>query len=195
MNTTTRALTTQALTTQSLTTQRHMVPGARSPFPLEAQIPAMLADDPLVCAFLRALDEVIAPAIHTLDCFDAYLDPRLAPPDMTAYLGSWVLADIDNVWDESAIRDDVANAHQRASWSGTAHAIRTRLVPREAASVEIEDSGATLVSMSPTSPVDWESADGPTARVRIDTTDLDRIRRIVARLAPAHVTVEVESAN
>jgi phage tail-like protein len=179
---------------QVLATKRQMVPGARSPFPLEAQIPAMLAEDPLVCAFLRALDEVIAPAIQTLDCFDAYLDPRLAPPDMTAYLGSWVLADIDSVWDESAIRDDVANAHQRASWSGTAHAIRARLVPREAASVDIDDSGATLVSMTPTSPADWAIDDGPTVRVRINATDIDSVRRIVASLVPAHVTLEVESA-
>jgi phage tail-like protein len=184
-----------SIATQSIATKRHLVPGARSPFPLEAQIPAMLADDPMVCAFLRALDEVIAPVIHTLDCFDAYLDPHLAPPDMTAYIGSWVLADIDNVWDEAAIRDDVANAHQRASWSGTAHAIRARLVPREAASVEIEDSGATLVSMTPTSPTNWVTDDGPTVRVRIDAPDIDRLRHIVARLVPAHVTLEVESAN
>jgi phage tail-like protein len=183
------------VTKQALATKRHMVPGARSPFPLEAQIPAMLAEDPLVCAFLRALDEVVAPAIQTMDCFDAYLDPRLAPPDMTAYIGSWVLADIDNVWDEAAIRDDVANAHQRASWSGTAHAIRTRLVPREATSVEIEDSGATLVSMTPTSSADWATSDGPTALVRIDVTDIERIRSIVTRLVPAHVALEVESAT
>jgi phage tail-like protein len=175
--------------------KRQLVPGARSPFPLEAQVPAMLAEDPLICAFLRALDEVIAPAIQTLDCFDAYLDPRIAPPDMTAYIGSWVLADIDNVWDEAAIRDDVANAHQRASWSGTAHAIRTRLVPREAASVEIDDSGSTLVNMTPTSPADWATDDGPSVRVRISAPDIDRIRHIVTRLVPAHVKLEVESAT
>jgi phage tail-like protein len=174
---------------------RGSVPRARSPFPLEAQIPAMLADDPLVCALLRGLDEVIAPVIQTLDCFDAYLDPRLAPPDMTAYLGSWVLADIDNIWDEAAIRDDVANAHQRASWSGTAYAIRNRLIPREASTVEIEDSGATLVSVTPTSPADWASGEAARVRVRIDTDDTDRVRHIVAKLVPAHVMLEVESAS
>lgn len=184
-----------SVTVPSVEHGRRAVEGARSPFPLEGQIPAMLADDPLVCAFLRALDEVMAPVIHTLDCFDAYLDPRLAPPDMTAYLGSWVLADIDNIWDEAAIRDDVAHAHQRASWSGTAHAIRSRLVPREASTVEIDDSGATLVSVSPTSPADWTNAEAPAVRVRIDAADIDRVRHIVSRLVPAHVMHEVESAT
>jgi phage tail-like protein len=172
---------------------RRWIPGARNPFPFEDQVPAMLADDPLICAFLRGLDEVLAPVISTLDCFDAYLDPKLAPPDMTAYLGSWVLADIDDIYSESAIRDDVARAHERATWSGTARAIRDRLVPREVGSIEIEDSGATLVSVSPTNPSGWDGGDAPVVRLLVDANDVDRIRRITARLVPAHVTLEVEA--
>ena len=60
-----------------LTTQRpgrQGIPGARSPFPLADHVPAMLADDPMVVAFLKALDEVWAPVISSLDCFDAYLE-------------------------------------------------------------------------------------------------------------------------
>jgi len=177
------------------TTGRAAMPGARSPFPLEAQVPAMLAEDPLVCAFLRGLDEVVAPVIHVIDCFDAYLDPRLAPPDMLAYIGSWILADIDDVWSEDAIRDDVARAHERNTWSGTAQAIRDRLVPREAQSVEIQDSGDTLLSVSPTSPSDWTGGDAPSVRIRIDVSDLEGVRRIVSRLVPAHVLLEVESTT
>jgi len=174
---------------------RGALSGARSPFPLEAQIPAMLAEDPLICAFLRGLDEVVAPVIQVLDCFDAYLDPKLAPPDMLAYIGSWILADIVDVWSEDAIRDDVARAHERATWAGTAQAIRDRLVPREAQAVEIQDSGATLLSMSPTSPADWTGGDSPSVRVRIDAPDLEHLRRIVSRLVPAHIVLEVESGN
>ncbi len=174
---------------------RRLAPHTRSPFPLEAQVPAMLAEDPLICAFLRGLDEVVAPVIQVLDCFDAYLDPKLAPPDMLAYIGSWILADIADVWSEDAIRDDVARAHERATWAGTAHAIRDRLVPREAQSVEITDSGATLVSMIPTSPSDWTGGDSPSVRVRIEATDLPRIRHIVSRLVPAHLMLEVDSVN
>jgi phage tail-like protein len=155
----------------------------------------MLAEDPLICAFLRSLDEVVAPVIQVLDCFDAYLDPKMAPPDMLAYIGSWILADVEDVWFEDAIRDDVAKAHERATWAGTAQAIRDRLVPREAQSVEITDSGATLVSMTPSSPSDWIGGDSPSVRVSIEATDLTRIRRIVSRLVPAHLLLEVEPVN
>ena len=176
-------------------TGRRAMPGARSPFPLETQIPAMLAEDPLVCAFLRGLDEVSAPIFSVLDCFDAYLDPRLAPPDMVAYLGSWILADIDDVWSEAAIRDDVAKAHERAVWAGTVRGIRERLVPREVASVEIVESGTTLTSTMPTDPQQWAQAGAPTVRVVARSGDREQLRRIVARLVPAHVALEVEIAQ
>lgn len=173
---------------------RWEVPGARSPFPLEHQIPAMLMDDPLICAFLRALDEVIAPVIQVLDCFDAYLDPHLAPPDMVSYLGSWILADIEDVWSEDAIREDVARAHDRAVWAGTAHALRERLVPRITESVEIGDPGDTLVSTMGTDPATWSDASNPVVQVVAASGDPERIRRIISRLAPANVALEVQTA-
>lgn len=176
-------------------TGRRAMPGARSPFPLETQIPAMLAEDPLVCAFLRGLDEVSAPVLSVLDCFDAYLDPHLAPPDMVAYLGSWILADIDDVWSEAAIRDDVAKAHERAVWAGTVRGIRERLVPREVASVEITESGTTLTSTMPTDPQQWAEASAPIVRVVASAGEREHLRRIVARLVPAHVVLEVETSQ
>jgi phage tail-like protein len=160
---------------------------------MEMQIPAMLADDPLICAFLRGLDEVVAPVISVLDCFDAYLDPRLAPPDMVAFLGSWILADIDDVWSEAAIRDDVTQAHERAVWAGTARSIRDRLVPREVASVEIVESGTTLTSTMPTDPQHWDEASAPSVRIVASEGDRDQLRRIASRLVPAHVTLEVDT--
>ena len=51
----------------------------------------MLAEDPVVQLLLGALDEVLAPIISVLDCFDAYLDPRLAPLDFVDYMSSWLL--------------------------------------------------------------------------------------------------------
>lgn len=174
---------------------RHGVPGARSPFPMQEQIPAMLAEDPLICAFLRGLDEVVAPVIQTLDCLDAYLDPRLAPPDMVAFLGSWVLADIDDVWNEAAIREDVAKAHERAVWAGTTKAIRDRVVPREVASVEIDDSGDTLTSTMPTDPQQWNDSSAPSVRVRAPGGDREQLSRLVSRLVPAHAAFEVDVSS
>lgn len=177
---------------------RFGIPEARSPFPLAEQVPAMLASDPLVVSFLDALDEVIAPTIGVLDCFDAYLDPRLAPPDMVAYLGSWVLALIDDTWDESAARSDVVHGQEMARWSGTKRAIEERLRLR-GASAEIIDPGATLASTVATDRATWTDPEDPTVIVRWNPGasggDVDPlvIQRAVSALAPAHVVIRVEA--
>lgn len=181
-----------------MTTQmgRRGHPEARNPFPLEEQVPAMLAEDPMVRAFLAGLDEVWAPIVLTLDCFYAYLDPRTAPLDMVAYLGSWIRADTVDAWTESSVRDDVAHAHSLFAMAGTARAIRERLVPREAESVVIEDSGTTLISTMPTNPHDWNDSVRPvsiTVRALPGSTEAmkDRIRSIISDLTPAHVVLDV----
>lgn len=172
---------------------RQGIPGARSPFPLIDRVPALLADDPMVDSFLAALDEVWAPIISTLDCFDAYLDPRLAPPDMVAYLGSWVLAPIDDARTEDDLRHDVTTAHDVASWSGTGHLLESRLVPREAEHVEIGDPGGISISTTPTDPLQWPEPDEPTVTVTVTNptvggrAGLERLTRMVRDLVPAHV--------
>ena len=67
--------------------RRRAVAGMLSPFPLQHQIPAMLQEDPFVCRFLDGLDEVLAPIVSVLDCFDSYLDADIAPLDMVRYMG------------------------------------------------------------------------------------------------------------
>lgn len=172
-------------------------PDARSPFPLEAQVPAMFAEDPMIRAFLAGLDEVWAPIVLTLDCFYAYLDPRTAPMDMVAFLGSWIRADISDAWDERSLREDVAQAHALFAMAGTAHAVRGRLVPREVESVDIEDPGTTLTSVMPTNPQDWMDPTEPVVRIRVraraGTTNVmkERLRQIITDLTPAHVLLDV----
>lgn len=176
---------------------RRGYPGAHSPFPLGHQVPAMLADDPMIRAFLAGLDEVWAPIVTTLDCFYAYLDPGTAPVDMVAFLGSWIRADVADAWNEESVRRDVAQAQRLFSMAGTAYAIRERIVPRDAESVEIDDPGATLTSAMPTDPQDWTDPGDPTVRIRVhargELTDarVERIRSIIADLAPAHVVLDV----
>lgn len=178
---------------------RGAVPGLRSPFPLEGQIPAMLAEDPFVCRMLGALDEVIAPAISSLDCFPAYLDPRTAPVDMLRYLASWLLATVDDAWNEESLRRDVSQAHARAKWAGTARALHERLVPHEVKSLSIEDPGSTKHSVTPTNPKDWKKAPEPIITLRVipyaaGKEELQRIQRIARGLVPAHVVVKVNAA-
>lgn len=172
-------------------------PDARSPFPLDAQVPAMLADDPMIRAYLAGLDEVWAPIVLTLDCFYAYLDPRTAPLDMVAFLGSWIRAESADAWDEATLREDVAQAHALFTMSGTARALSERLVPRDAESVDIVDPGTTLTSAMPTNPQDWIDPADPIVRIRVraragaTAVMKERIATTIRDLTPAHVVLDV----
>ena len=145
--------------------RRAAMAGVSSPFPLREQVPAMLMDDPFACGLLDGLDEVIAPVISVLDCFDAYLDPHTAPEDFVRYLGSWLLATLDDPWDERAVRRDVADAYRRACTAGTTAGIYQRLVPHLVRSVSIRDTGTTTASESATDPADWVDAPPPVVRI------------------------------
>ena len=179
---------------------RQGIPGSRSPFPLVEHIPAQLSEDPMICAFLDALDEVWAPVITTMDCFDSYLDPRMAPPDMVAYLGSWILALMDDTQDEEQLREDVAKAHLVAAWSGTTQILHTRLVPREAAAIDVRDPGSVHVSTVPTDPASWTDPEDPRVVITVSSPRTPgprahaRIEGIVRDLVPAHVIVDVQVA-
>lgn len=179
---------------------RRGYPAARNPFPLESQVPAMIAEDPMIRAFLGGLDEVWAPIVSTLDCFYAYLDPRTAPPDMVAFLGSWILADTADTWDEATLREDVAHAHSRFALLGTSEGVKERLVPREAESVDIGDPGTTLTSTMPTNPQDWIDPADPIVRIRVHTragtTDVmkQRLTALIREFTPAHVVLDVTFA-
>lgn len=175
---------------------RGAVPGLRSPFPIVNFTPGMLADDLLVQQLLDALDEVLAPVISTLDCMDAYLDPDLAPIDMVKYLASWLLAEVDDEWDEAAVRRDVRLAHARSKWAGTARSVVERLVPYEVESLVVEDPGYTVSQEGPTKPSDWADPEQPEVVLRVvpkreGAAELRRIERLARGLVPAHVAIRV----
>lgn len=177
---------------------RQGIPGARSPFPLSEHVPAMLSDDPMIVAFLEALDEVWAPVITTLDCFDAYLDPRLAPPDMVGYLGSWIRALTADARDEAQLRHDVAMAFRVAEWCGTAVGLREHMVPRGAEDVEVSDPGGIHTSSVATDPASWTEPEDRTVTITIigphfvGSRGDERLRRMVRDLVPAHIPIDLQ---
>lgn len=179
--------------------KRAAMEGITSPFPLREQVPAMLMDDPFACGLLDGLDQVVAPVISVLDCFDAYLDPRTGPEDVVRYLGSWLLATLDDPWDEAAVRRDVADAYQRACSAGTTAGLYRRLVPHLVRSISIRDTGSTTASETPTDPADWADAPPPVVRIVVmphadRPVDMGQIERIVRDALPAHVGLDLSSA-
>ncbi len=181
----------------SESTGRAAVAGLASPFPLVHFTPGLISDDPLVRQLLSALDEVLAPVISTLDCMDAYLDPDVAPIDMVKYLASWLLAEVDDEWDEAAVRRDVRQAHARAKWAGTARSLYERLLPNEVEALIIEDCGSTKALTQPSDPSEWANPETLEIVLRVkprrtEASELRRIERIARGLVPAHVTLRVE---
>lgn len=179
---------------------RRAVPGLRTPFPMVRYTPAMLAEDPIVQELLETLDEVLAPIINTLDCFDTYLDPRLAPMDFVQYLSSWLLVTQEDGWDEETRRTALALAIERSRWRGTAHGIRARLQSLFGMESTVTDSGSVTVGRDFTDPAAWPDAPPPSVTIRLDPghhleMGLDAIKASIASVLPAHATVTIEQGT
>ena len=83
---------------------------------------------------------------------------------------------------------------ERSGWRGTARGIREALQTFELSSIEIEDSGGTVVSTKPTDPTTWPDVAPPTAKITCvagpnASIDDDQLTSIVRFLVPAHVIV------
>jgi hypothetical protein len=72
-------------------------PGApvSAAYRVSGPVPALFHEDPLFLELCAAIDELLSPVVTALDCFAAYLDPRLAPDDFLGWLGSLVGAEPD----------------------------------------------------------------------------------------------------
>ena len=142
---------------------RQGVPGAVSPFPLADHVPAMRADDPMVVAFLTARDEVWAPVISTLDCFD---DVAMSHRTMAMVGTSTVLH--ERLVPREAERVEVRD-------TGGIHTSTTPTDPRQWSSPD--DATVVISVVSPRVPGEQGA---------------ERLRRIIHDLVPAHVPVRVE---
>src|SRR6185503_17047451 len=103
-------------------------------------------DDSFAQRFLDALDHVYAPILSTIDNFDSYLDPHLAPDDFLAWLAGWVGISLDESWDEDRRREIVARAVDLYRMRGTAAGLAGQVEIQTGGQVEIVESGATAWS-------------------------------------------------
>ena len=114
-------------------------------------VPALLHDDPLFLGLCAAFDDLLSPVVTALDCFAAYLDPRLAPGDFVAWLGGLVGADAGSL-DEPRQRALVEGAVPAYRARGTARGLREVVaaaarVPAD--QVTVAESGAVTWSATP----------------------------------------------
>jgi phage tail-like protein len=164
--------------------------------PLRRVVPGVYQEDPLFALLCRAFDDLLAPLVTAVDCFEAYLDPQLAPADFLPWLADLVGyqgtiraggAGADGGDGAATARDLIASAVRDHGRRGTAAGVREAAaraagVPVE--QVELDDPGGTRWSAAP----GGAAAGGPPpaaprVRVQVRTPDREQARDGDARRA------------
>jgi phage tail-like protein len=174
---------------------RKGVAGLGSAHPMGPTLPAIYQDDDFAQRFLDALDSVYAPILSTIDNFESYLDPRLAPDDFLAWLAGWVGISLDESWDEDRRREIVARAVDLYRMRGTAAGLAGQVEIQTGGEVEIVENGATAWSVDPGGDLPGSAEPLVVVRVRVpDPKKVDAIRldAMVAAAKPAHVMHRIE---
>ncbi|MEI7745680.1 MAG: phage tail protein [Chloroflexota bacterium] len=174
---------------------RALVPGLASAYPLGPTLPAIYQDDDFAQRFLDALDTVVAPIFSTLDNFDAYLDPWLAPDDFLGWLAGWVGIALDERWDDHRRRAIVARAVELYRMRGTAVGLAGQVEIQTGGSVEIAENGATAWSVDPGGALPGSPEPLVVVRVTVPdpkAVDTARLDALVAAAKPAHVLHRIE---
>ena len=171
------------------------MPGLASPHPLGERLPAMYQEDGFVQRLTGALDEVLAPILGSLDSFEAYIDPDLAPADFLQWLGGWVGLAMDDSLPADRRRAVLTDAISLYRTRGTARGLAAHLQLFTGAPVEIEESGGTAFSTTPDPPPPGASGFELVVRIRVDDADeldVERLDALVAAAKPAHVVHRLE---
>lgn len=174
---------------------RGRVAGLATPHPLGPALPAIYQDDDFAQRFLGALDEVVAPIYSTLDNFDSYLDPAIAPDDFLAWLAGWVGIALDESWDDARRRAIVARAVELYRMRGTAAGLAAQVELQTGGAVEIMENGATSWSVDPGGELPGSPEPMVVVRVTVPNPkaiDANRLDAVVASAKPAHVLHRIE---
>lgn len=173
---------------------RGSVADLETPASLGQGMPTLLMESDLALALIGAFDCVLAPVFTTIDCFEAYLDPALTPPDFLPWLASWVGVAVDERWAVERQRTLVARAVELYLWRGTVRGISAAVEVYTGVIPDIEDNGAIGWGRQPGGEIPGDAVPRLVVRVPAGgTTEIDEssLARIVADAKPAHVPHEV----
>lgn len=174
---------------------RGEAPQVGVPYTVGELLPPPLQEDPLAMAVTAGLDDVLAPAIASLDCLESYVDPDLAPPDFLEWLAGWVGAVLDENWPVSRRRWSVARALELFRLRGTVAGLRDHISLASGCDVEIVDSGGVSWSNSPDAPPPGSADAHVTVRLMTcggDVPDIRVVEELVASAKPAHLRHTIE---
>jgi phage tail-like protein len=174
---------------------RGSVPGLVSAHPLAELLPGVYLEDHFARGFTEGLDPGLAPVFLTLDCLEAYVDPRLTPLDFLPWLGTWVGYDVDETLPEPRRRAVVAEAARLHHRHGTRAGLVRLLEVATGGEIEVRESGGTRWSAVPGADPPGYPDPGLHVIVRVkDPAELDvaRVERLVREIRPAHLPFRVE---
>jgi phage tail-like protein len=176
------------------------MPGTVSPRALESLLPGVFLEPvdrqeerggpEFVRGFCAGLDCVLAPAAVTLDCMEAYFDPRLTPPDYLDWLAGWVGLVLDQNWSDEQRRALVIEAGELYRWHGTVRGIIEQIRLYTGVVPEVGDSGGVAWSTTPDADLPGSGATELRVQLTIgpeDDLDVRRLESIVTSVKPAHV--------
>jgi phage tail-like protein len=120
--------------------------------PLRRAVPAVYQEDPLFALLCESFDDLLAPLVTAVDCFDAYLDPWLAPGDFLPWLADLVGYQGTVKTGSDAERGQIAAAVRGHGRRGTALGVREAAARAAGVPVEqvrLDDPGGTKWSAVP----------------------------------------------
>lgn len=195
-------LTTYNATTLAGTVKsdRRMVPGLRTPFPMINYTSSMLIEDVVAQKICASLDEVLAPIISVLDCYDSYLDAYIAPLDFVRYMCTWILVSPELGWNESIIRNALAHAITFYGKRGTAAGVEGFFSSVFGLTATVEESGSVTTSRDFTDPSTWPAAPLPAATITVQglagrDVDVNFVKLVLETAVPAHVDAKLVEAQ
>ncbi|MEV5957022.1 phage tail protein [Streptomyces sp. NPDC051987] len=174
---------------------RAAVTGLDTPYPIGTLLPAVFQEDPVAMRWTAALDEVLAPAVSTLDCLAAYTDPMLAPADFVRWLAGWLGTVLDENWPLDRQRAAVAHSVPLHRLRGTVDGLRTLVELVTGGEVELTESGGVHWSVVPNTPLPGEAVPRLSVRVTLPSgaaVDVTALEELIVAEKPAHVPHRLE---
>lgn len=168
---------------------------------LRQAIPAVYQEDPLFMDLCAAFDDLIAPLVTAVDCFDAYLDPYLAPADFLSWLADLVGYQGSARQGTQSERAQIATAVRDHTRRGTPLGVREAAARAAGVPVEqvrFDDPGGTRWAAVPGGVgADWPQV---TARIHVAVQAAaqeaekvrEAVRDAIEAVAGAHCAIAVD---
>lgn len=144
---------------------------------LLAQLPRVLAGDPVLRGFVLALEGVADSVRERVTGVESQLDLDLAPPEMLQYVAAWLGLEIEPGDDAARQRELVRAVGRTLGWRGTRQGVEAILGAATGSRVTVRDNGGIFASGDPVPPPD------PRVVVELDTTGGLTEEQVLAFLA------------